>query len=73
VSDVILLSAGGYLGAGMIFAIAFVFRLIARIDPTAAEGPLGFRLVLLPGAAALWPVLLRKVVRQRVPGEEGES
>ena len=49
-----------YVAAGIVFALAFVFRGAARIDPVAREGTLGFKLLILPGAAALWPFLLRR-------------
>jgi hypothetical protein len=44
--------------AGAVFAIAFVRFGIRRIDPVAEHAPLGFRLIVMPGAAALWPLLL---------------
>lgn len=46
-----------YAALGLVFALAFVARGAARMDPGAAAGTLGFRLLLLPGAAALWPLL----------------
>jgi hypothetical protein len=55
-----LVVAGSYLALGAIFAVAFLARGVARIDPAAAGAPLGFRLILAPGVVALWPVLLRR-------------
>jgi len=54
-----LVSALGiYLGAGALFALVFVFGGgLGRVDPTARAGTLGFRLLILPGVAALWPLL----------------
>ena len=49
-----------YAAIGLIFAIAFAFRGAGRIDPVAQQGTLGFRLLIIPGAAALWPLLLRR-------------
>jgi hypothetical protein len=49
-----------YALVGVVFAIAFVMRGIERVDPVAHGSGLAFRLLVLPGAAALWPVLLRK-------------
>lgn len=43
--------------AGVCFAVAFVVSGVARIDARAAGSGVGFRLLILPGAAALWPVL----------------
>ena len=52
--------AGLYLLAGLVFAVAFALRGCERLDPAAATGSWGFRLVIVPGAAALWPLLLRR-------------
>ncbi len=43
---------------GCIFSVAFVIFGIHRVDPVAGNAPAGFRLLVLPGAAALWPLLL---------------
>ena len=48
---------------GVIFAAAFVALGIGRVDPVAAHAPLGFRLIVKPGVAALWPLLLRRWIR----------
>ncbi|MHC5211848.1 MAG: hypothetical protein ACYTG2_14100 [Planctomycetota bacterium] len=53
-------AAGIYLAIGLVFALAFVWRGVSRVDPAAAGGSLGFRLLIVPGAAALWPLLLRR-------------
>lgn len=52
-----------YLVLGALFAVPFVIWGVARVDPVAKEGTLGFRLLLLPGCAALWPLLLARWVR----------
>ena len=46
-----------YIAAGAVFAIAFVSVGIVRVDPVARHAPWGFRLIVAPGAAALWPWL----------------
>jgi len=56
--------AAGYLLLGMAFAVPFVLRWAGQMDPVAAHGTWGFRLLILPGAALLWPVLLLKRWRQ---------
>lgn len=45
---------------GLLFAAAFVARGAARVDPAAAGAPLGFKLLVLPAAAVLWPLLARR-------------
>jgi uncharacterized membrane protein YfcA len=57
--------AAAYLTAGFLFAVPFVARWAGRLDPAARAGTLGFRLLILPGAALLWPLLARRVVRSR--------
>lgn len=52
-----------YLIAGGAFAIWFVSRGCGRLDPAADRGTVGFRLLLLPGATLLWPVLVARLVR----------
>jgi hypothetical protein len=52
-----------YVAVGLPFAAAFVSVGVARIDHAARAAPLGFRLIIFPASAALWPVLLVKWVR----------
>jgi hypothetical protein len=59
---------GGYGLFGLVFALAFVARGAARIDPAAQDMPLPARLLLIPGAALLWPLMLAKWLRHRPPG-----
>jgi hypothetical protein len=57
--------AGVYLLVGALFALPFACRWAARLDPAAAQGTGGFRLLVLPGAILLWPLLLVRVLRSR--------
>jgi hypothetical protein len=41
----------------VVFATAFQWRGVARVDGDAAAGSVPFRIVILPGVIALWPVL----------------
>lgn len=56
---------GLYLGCGLVFAVPFVWRWVGRLDPLAGEGTRGFRLLILPGAVALWPLLAARLVARR--------
>ena len=49
--------------AGAVFAVAFVTIGIQRIDSVAEHAPLGFRLIVVPGVAALWPLMLVRWLR----------
>jgi len=55
-----LIGAGIYLLCGMIFAIPFVCAGVGKIDPHAAHGSWGFRLLIIPGTMFLWPLLARR-------------
>ena len=54
---------GAYAAVGILFAIAFVTIGISRVDPVAKNSTIGFRLIVLPGATLLWPLLLRRWIR----------
>ena len=49
-----------YALVGLLFGIAFVSAGIQRVDHAAAGSGIGFRLLVLPGSAALWPLLLAR-------------
>ena len=59
-----------YAALGLLFAVAFAARGAARIDPDAAHSSWGFRLLILPGAAALWPLLAYRWARGLPPPAE---
>ncbi len=52
-----------YLACGLLFAVAFVTVGVGRVDAAARGSSLGFRLLILPGAAAFWPLLAVRWVR----------
>lgn len=47
-----------YAGAGTVFALVFLGLGLTRIDHGAKGAGLGFRLLILPGLIALWPLML---------------
>ena len=55
----------GYLAIGLLFGIFFAFKGAELLDPVAAGSPIGFRILVLPGAVALWPLLLVKLLFKR--------
>lgn len=69
---VILLLLGFYMSAGAIFAVVFLFvgmrsvRLADRLDPVLEESSFSIRFLLLPGAAAVWPILLHKIIAKHL-------
>ena len=63
----ILLAMLAYGLVGLAFALIFVAAGITRVDPAARGSGPAFRLLMLPGAAALWPVMgarWKQVTRQ---------
>ena len=59
-----------YGGVGVVFGAAFVSFGLGRVDPAARAAPLGLRLLLWPGSAALWPLLLVRWLRGSEPPTE---
>lgn len=58
--NILLLAAGLYLALGLVFAIPFVTKGVTRIDEGAHGSGWGFRILIIPGSAVFWPLLLRK-------------
>ncbi len=52
-----------YLGIGVAFAVIFVTHLIGRVDPVARGSSAWFRIIIMPGVAALWPWMLARSLR----------
>ena len=68
--EAILLIAGIYFLIGAVFAVPFVLKGAKVIDPAAVEGSLGFKLMILPGVALFWPLLLKRWLKKEQPSEE---
>lgn len=64
-AELVLLVAAGYLATGLLFGLAFVTVGVARLDPAARDTSAAFRILILPGSVALWPVLAAKWVRHK--------
>ncbi len=62
---------GVYAGLGIVFAIPFVVKGAGRVDGSAREGTWGFRVLIFPGAVALWPLLAKRWASglEEPPGE----
>ena len=66
-AEFIVMALGLYVAVGIVFAIFFVTLGVARVDPAARGAPWGFRLIILPGTVALWPIMLLKFIRGGAP------
>lgn len=57
---------GAYLALGAVIALPFAV-FVGRLEPSAVGGSIGFRLLLLPGATILWPLVLVRALRRATP------
>ena len=64
---------GVYVAAGLVFALPFVFRGVNRIDSIASESTWGFRVIIIPGVIALWPILARRWMRGLPPPPQSNA
>jgi hypothetical protein len=65
---ILLKVAAIYAGCGLLFAVLFLALWCKSFDPSAASGTWGFRVVIIPGLVALWPLMLAKVLAVRRGG-----
>ena len=56
-----------YAAVGAVTALGFVTFGIARVLPPATPVTIGARILLLPGAAALWPYVLLRWLKSYGP------
>ena len=54
-----------YTAAGLVVGLVFVTLGVPRIDPATRGTSAAFRLLILPGTVALWPVLAAKWARHK--------
>jgi len=59
-AELFLGGLAAYTLTGAAFSAVFVLFGIHRVDPVAEHAPIGFRLIVMPGVAALWPLLLTR-------------
>lgn len=64
---IIVTLLGLYLAVGAVVALAFATFGAGRIDPDAKGMPLQARLLVIPGAVGLWPLMLIKLFTQKAP------
>ncbi|MYA09030.1 MAG: hypothetical protein F4060_14060 [Holophagales bacterium] len=72
-AEVVVLLCTVYIACGLAFAPFFAWRGVGHIDPAARSTGLGFRLIILPGVAVLWPVLLRRWLAGRQAPSESNA
>lgn len=62
VAELFVYALGAYSAAGLLFAAVFVFR-VQNLDSEAQGSGLGFKFLVAPGVAALWPLFLSRWLR----------
>lgn len=60
IAEGVVFATGIYLAIGLVFGLAFVMRGAGLVAPAARGSGLTFRLLILPGVAALWPLLWQR-------------
>ncbi len=56
-------AAAGWMGFGLLVALAFLAVGLPRVDPAGAGSSMLFRVLILPSCALLWPVIAWRWVR----------
>lgn len=56
----VIVAIFAYAGLGLLLAVPMALRGVDRVDPAAAEGTWGFRVLALSGLIALWPLVLAR-------------
>jgi hypothetical protein len=59
-AELLLTAVAAYLGAGVVFGLAFVTVGVGRLNPAARGTSPAFRALILPGSIALWLLLAIK-------------
>jgi hypothetical protein len=62
-AQVLVQAVAIYLGCGAAFAALFLWRWVGRLDAAAEHGTWGFRVLVFPGVATLWPLFAVRVLR----------
>lgn len=63
VATYVVYALEAYAALGVLFAAAFVVRGVQCVDTQAIGAGRGFRLLILPGVAAFWPLLIARWLR----------
>lgn len=63
VLNIILYVGAFYLAIGVLFGVIFLLFGINKVDQAATGSSVWFRLIILPGIVALWPVLMARWLR----------
>jgi len=54
-----------YVGIGLLFGMYFFVKGAAQLDPLIKDSKWSVRLLLIPGAVGLWPLLLIRLIKKQ--------
>lgn len=63
IAQIIVWLLASYALLGLLFAAYFVVSGVMRIDSSVQQSTVGFRVMIVPGVIALWPLLLLRLLR----------
>ncbi len=63
IAQIITWLLGLYVAVGIVFALFFVTMGAGRMDASVQQSTRGFRVMIVPGAIALWPLLAWRWLR----------
>lgn len=69
----IWMGAAGYALLGLLAAAVLLLGGLRAIDAAAADSPLHFKLLILPGLVALWPLMARRLAGWRPPEDRANG
>ena len=64
-AEIVWLTLAGYLAVGLCVALSTLLFGLRKLEPAAALMPLRVRLLILPGLAALWPLVIARIFGRR--------
>ena len=74
IAIIFLTLLGIYFACGVVFAVPFVLWGAKAVDSRATHGTWGFRLLIIPGVTAFWPLLMHRWLRHiSEPPEESTA
>ena len=65
IMNYVFVAIGAYFLLGFLFYLVFVFKWAAELDKNFRGSGFGFKLLILPGTLAFWPVLFVKWKRAK--------
>lgn len=68
-AEALWLGLAGWMGLGAMIGLGVILFGLKRLDAGASGMPVRVRLLILPGLAALWPLVLLRLAGVR-PGED---